>query len=775
MNTANEKQCARERAAEALRNALRRIEPIPNGALRQSLLTSGIQSIHNGARVFDIWLLKIREEFGYDTSNCQLRQIFEQCWKLVDTSVELPPPDPYTFGISPGYFERAAEGQSAWKERFRRSTPIALPARCCAVGVGVWVIFHLSTEGFWWWLLTISLIISPIVIVELMLNKLNRVQHAKHWAAYAIFSPDPVAYDLYAQAYTEWCGRIHEVFVTRNGRKYHRHARCHNMWRSQAIPKYKAEKLGYLPCSSYYQKSQPNKPLPRFDTDLDQSSWIPAFAVLAFLFVSFVNPNGLPGDRYHHDSGYVGWGYGRSNAGGATIAPYSDEVRSDNGSETENSSANSDQPPPSIITPADGSKIEKNESRMSDSTPGDGNSGIGSSNISAVVLPSNPGSSGSQYSASVRSGGNQSQPVPDMVGWYQTIDELKVLFPGSKSDMTMPKGSIVYSYRKDSGNSYVDWPLWDINSIVVRPVIVPAVELRLTPKSPTAIATTNLIAAYWPGRVESTSVRPGRAILLKDFKNWVRLSKCLPVLEHAVFEVHTKRVCLRNGPTDQSAIKQVYTRRQLVRASVLADSWLAVTDSVKFKQNGYMRLVGLKLLSPKRLIYQHKLLLVSYSPKPKIVTSSNNSDSSDRTMIKAMVEQEHPDDLQWQQMEFDAQYPAYEYLKQVPDNFIKRKAQSDHPSDYQWQEMEYDAQYPAYKYMESLPDNEIKKQAEHDHPGDFQWQEMEYEAQYPAQQFMMSLPNGKLKTRVQNDHPGDYQWQEMEYQDCFPMANKYDR
>lgn len=234
-----------KKAEEAFERATLRTTPLPPEE-RVGYVDLGIRTIRDGARLFPSWLAIVQPSIP-GASEFQLRLIYEHCWKQIDDPDELRPPDPADFGILPGYLERAIEGAEAWKSRLRNpSPPVARIVRLTGVGVAVGVfVFELSAD-YAKWIIVISLLVIAFGI-ETVLGQIAAAQDRKQKVRYDRFNPDPDAYKQYARAYADYQTSVAPVYVSRNG-KIHFFSSCSNMWSSWEMPKFRADRKGYVLC-----------------------------------------------------------------------------------------------------------------------------------------------------------------------------------------------------------------------------------------------------------------------------------------------------------------------------------------------------------------------------------------------------------------------------------------------------------------------------------------------------------------------------------------------
>jgi len=320
MNRATTDEAASQ-VDEALERAKRRIQPISDRSIVDRLIMEGSEFILHGSRTFDMWLVDIRTECETgEFSNCQLRQIYEECWRKVKSSRELPPPDPLTYGISSAYFEQVAEGAAA--SRVRNPNGVHVPTLAIRIAIvlfGVGVIIHCSTNGLAFWLLTITLALGPIAICESLIERWLNLKNSVEMNRFAPFNPTPDKYYEYAQAYVDWKSKLRTVYVSTTG-KYHPRESCHNMSWSMAMPKFTADKNGYRPCPSFRNIVGTPQRLPVFShrAEQDQTKWISIAAAYILFYTSFWNVSAGSQRTYYasgNGSGSRGDGYSSRQGG----------------------------------------------------------------------------------------------------------------------------------------------------------------------------------------------------------------------------------------------------------------------------------------------------------------------------------------------------------------------------------------------------------------------------------------------------------------------------
>lgn len=146
-------------------------------------------------------------------------------------------PDPVSFGIDAGYWERALEGAQAWKlreHRIPKQVKWMTRILCGLVGITISLVFF-RTQGtgmlalFAWFALPL--------LGELCIRLIERIRdaHLLRYKFNPLYNPNPAGYNSYAEAQAQYEAETVLVYVSRDA-IYHAKKTCPSLSSYEPMP-----------------------------------------------------------------------------------------------------------------------------------------------------------------------------------------------------------------------------------------------------------------------------------------------------------------------------------------------------------------------------------------------------------------------------------------------------------------------------------------------------------------------------------------------------------
>lgn len=173
------------------------------------------------------------------------------------------PPDPATFGIEPGYFEKAVEGARQWESRRHLlSRPIRCVVVLAAIVIGIGACYvnsqRVTAQSL---VLTGCLCLGAATILITIAEGTHDARLLRQFYN-PKYNPRPDAYRHYALEYAKYETEVTMVYVSRRW-IYHSRRYCCNMEYRRAMLKWEAVARHATPCSHCGHFSMRAKLLPK--------------------------------------------------------------------------------------------------------------------------------------------------------------------------------------------------------------------------------------------------------------------------------------------------------------------------------------------------------------------------------------------------------------------------------------------------------------------------------------------------------------------------------